>query len=322
MRIETVEVEKAANHLLVHNVVDRSGRKVLSKGTRLEPRHLAVLREAGLERVDVAVLEPDDVHEDEAAVRLAEAFTSAHVEATRAVGGRVNLHATVRGVLYVDAERLQTFNELPGVTLATRPPYTVVWPEKGHSQIATLKIIPYAVPRRVLEEALRLAPGLLEVRPLPHRHVALLLVGDPATHEGLRRQFEPPTRQRVERAGSELVTVEAVVFEEKAIVEAVQRLLAAHDMLIIAGQTSIMDEHDLVPRALRAAGATFELHGAPVEPGNLLALAYAPGKPILCAPGCARSPSHNVVDMVLPRLLAGEHLGRREIAALGLGGLL
>ncbi len=322
MRIETVEIEEAVGHLLVHNIVNREGRKVLSKGTRLEPHHLDALRQVGLERVEVAVLEPEDVHEDEAAERLAEALKPTYARATRGVGGRVNLHTTVRGVLYVDAERLQAFNELPGVTLATRPPHTVVWPEKGQSQFATLKIIPYAVPRSVLEEALSLAPGLLEVRPLPARRVALLLVGDTAAHERLRQQFEPPTRQRVEGLGSELVAVEAVTLQESAIAEAVQRLLDAHDLLVIAGQTSIMDENDLIPRALRASGATFELHGAPVEPGNLLALAYAPGKPILCAPGCARSPSHNVVDMVLPRLLVGERLGRREIAALGLGGLL
>ncbi|HBY95303.1 MAG TPA: molybdopterin-binding protein, partial [Chloroflexi bacterium] len=100
------------------------------------------------------------------------------------------------------------------------------------------------------------------------------------------------------------------------------RLAEQVDLLIVAGQTSIMDEEDITPRALRAAGATLELHGAPVEPGNLLALAYFPRTPVMCAPGCARSPSHNVVDMVLPRLLTGERLGRAEIAELGLGGLL
>ncbi len=322
MRIQTVPIEQAEGHLLVHNAVDGEGRKVVAKGTRLGPSHVAVLRQVGLTAVDVAVLEPDDVHEDEAARLLAEAVATAHVEVTRSAGGRVNLHTTVRGVLHVDAGRLLAFNELPGITLATRPPHTVVGPERGESRVATLKIIPYAVPKRVLDEAIRLAPGLIEVRPLPARRVALLITGDPAAHARLRRQFEPPTRARVERVGSELATVEAVPFDEGAIAAAVQRLLASHDMLIVAGQTSVMDEHDVIPRALRAAGATFELHGAPVEPGNLLALAYAPGKPILCAPGCARSPAHNVVDMVLPRLLAGERLGRREIAALGLGGLL
>ncbi|MDQ7030754.1 MAG: molybdopterin-binding protein [Ardenticatenia bacterium] len=323
MRIQTVPLNEAEGHLLVHNIVNREGRKVVSKGTRLRSSHVAALRDVGVTVVDVAVLDPEDVHEDEAATRLAEAMATAHMATTRGVGGRVNLHTTVLGVLHVEAERLWALNQLPGITLATRPPYTVVRPEKGASQVATLKIIPYAVPERVLAEALALAPGLLDVRPLPARRVALLITGDPAAHGRLRQQFEPPMRARVERLGSQLLAVEAVPFAETAVAEAARRLLALNDMLIVVGQTSVMDEHDLIPRALRAAGATFALHGAPVEPGNLLALAYLPdGRPVLCAPGCARSPSHNVVDMVLPRLLTGERLGRREIAALGLGGLL
>jgi molybdenum cofactor cytidylyltransferase len=93
-------------------------------------------------------------------------------------------------------------------------------------------------------------------------------------------------------------------------------------MLIVAGQTSIMDEHDVVLAGLQDIGATVILHGAPVDPGNLLALAAMGEKPILCAPGCARSMATNVVDLILPRMLAGEALDREEMARLALGGLL
>jgi molybdopterin biosynthesis enzyme len=64
------------------------------------------------------------------------------------------------------------------------------------------------------------------------------------------------------------------------------------------------------------------LSGAPVEPGNLLALAYLPGVPVVCAPGCARGLRRNVMDLVLPRLLLGDRLDRAEIAAMALGGFL
>jgi molybdopterin biosynthesis enzyme len=83
-----------------------------------------------------------------------------------------------------------------------------------------------------------------------------------------------------------------------------------------------MDDEDTTLRALRQAGAEMTLSGAPVEPGNLLALAYFPDTPVLCAPGCARGLKRNVVDLVLPRLLLGDRLDRRAIAALGLGGFL
>lgn len=325
MQIRTRPIDGAAGHIVVHNIVDKSGKKAIKKGWTLTDEHIETLRELGISQIDVAVLDDGDVHEDAAAVRLAEALRTPTFETSRPVGGRVNFHTTERGVVYIDVERLNRLNVLPGITLGTVTPYSVVYPEKGESQIATLKIIPYAVPAETLEQAIELAaerPGIVELHPLPAQRVALLITAEPAAFDKVQKQFEGVTRGRVEQLGSTLETVELVEMDENAVAEATSRLLARHDMLIVAGQTSIMDEDDVTPRGLRRAGAEVALHGAPVEPGNLLALAYTPEKSIMCAPGCARSPSHNVIDMVLPRLLTGERLYRRDIAALGAGGLL
>lgn len=326
MHLEERAISTAAGTILVHNVADTSGKKALKKGTRLTDDHLEQLAGLGHERVMVAVLGPEDMHEDEAAATLAEALQTEALRVTRAVGGRVNLHAAVDGLLEIDAARLLALNSLPGITLATRPQHAILGPGQESTQVATLKIIPYAVRRSDVDYALALAaqhPPLLHLRPLPTgARAALLLIGEPAAHERLRADFEPPTRTRLARLGTSLDVVEAVAQAPEAIGPAAARLAAGAGLLVVAGQTSIMDEDDVTPRALREAGAEVTLHGAPVEPGNLLALAYFPQTAVLCAPGCARSLSHNVVDMVLPRLLLGDRLGRAEIAALGLGGLL
>jgi molybdenum cofactor cytidylyltransferase len=276
--------------------------------------------------VDVVILEPDDVHEDKAALTLATALQSEELFLSPLAGGRVNLRARMDGLLEVDAERLLELNMLPGITLATRRHHTVLGPRQETDQVGSLKIIPYAVRRRDLDRAVVLAsarPGIVEVRPFQQgRRAALLLVGEPAVHERLRDSFLPPTRIRLERLGANLVAVEAVTDEGAAITQVAARLARTSDLLIIAGQTSIMDENDTTLRALCQAGAEMALSGAPVEPGNLLALAYFPDTPVLCAPGCARGLKHNVVDLVLPRLLLGDRLERRDIAALGLGGFL
>jgi len=326
MRLEERAAAETVGTILVHNIADAEGRRVLKKGTRLAEEHLARLAELGRSTVVVAVLDADDVREDEAAVALAEALRTDHLRLTRVTGGRVNLVAEADGLLQVDAARLLELNLVPGITLATVPPFTVVGPSQRTVQVATLKIIPYAVPRRDLERALALArprPGVLEVRPLTgRRRAAMLLTGEPSAHEKVRAEFVPPTRTRLERLGAELVAVEAVPQEVPSIRGAAARLAAEVDLLVIAGQTSIMDEDDITLRALREAGAEVVAHGAPVEPGNLLALAYFTHTPVLCAPGCARGLGYNVVDMVLPRLLLGDRLERRDLAALGLGGLL
>jgi hypothetical protein len=326
VRFEERAVSETAGTLLAHNVADADGRRVLKKGTRLGEEHISRLAELGHSRVTVAALEADDVHENEAALVLAETLQTEQMRLTRVTGGRVNLVAKVDGLLEVDAKRLLELNMLPGITLATVPPQTVVGPNQKTAQVATLKIIPYAVPARDLGRALELArprPGMVEVRPPPPgRRAAMLLTGEASAHDKIHADFVPPTRIRLERLGAELAAVEAVPQEPDAIREAAARLARESDLLVIAGQTSIMDEDDTTPRALREAGAEVVVHGAPVEPGNLLALAYFPNTPVLCAPGCARGLSHNVVDILLPRLLLGDRLDRADIAALGLGGLL
>ena len=154
------------------------------------------------------------------------------------------------------------------------------------------------------------------------RRAALLLTGEPNAFDRVRADFLPATQARLERLGAELVRVETVAQDHAAIQEAAARLAGEVDLLIIAGQTSIMDEADITLRALRSAGAEVVAYGAPVEPGNLLSLAYFPATPVLCAPGCARGLNYNVVDILLPRLLLGDRLTQRDVAALGLGGLL
>jgi molybdenum cofactor cytidylyltransferase len=326
MRLEERPIADAAGTILMRNLADASGNRILKKGTFLGEEQLDELAGMGLSVLHVAVLEESDVHEDEAALALAEAMQTRDLYLSRPVGGRVNLRANVDGLLEVDAERLIELNLLPGITLGTRRQHTVVGPRQATDNVGTLKIVPFAIHRRDLDQALALTrarPGVVEVRSFqPGRLAALLLVGDPAVHDKLRDAFEPPTRTRLERLGAELAFVEGVPEEEAAISRAADRLAGMVDLLIIAGQTSIMDEEDITLRALRRAGAVATLSGAPVEPGNLLALAYLPGTPVMCAPGCAKGLRRNVVDLVLPRLLLGDRLERHDIAALALGGFL
>jgi molybdenum cofactor cytidylyltransferase len=326
MRFEELAVSDAEGTILLRNVADASGKRVLKKGIVLAQEQIARLAEMGSATVKVAILEEDDVHEDEAARTLSEAMKTGELDLALSAGGRVNLRAVTDGLLVVDADRLLELNSLPGIALATRRQHAVVGPNQDTDNVATLKIVPYAIPRRALDRALALVsvrPGVIEVRAFqPGRRAALLLVGEPAVHEKLRESFELPTRTRLEGLRAELAVVEGVEQEEEAIARAAVRLAEDVDLIIIAGQTSVMNEEDSTLRALRRAGAETTLSGAPVEPGNLLALAHLPGTPVLCAPGCARGLRRNVMDLVLPRLLLGDRLGRREIAALGLGGFL
>jgi molybdenum cofactor cytidylyltransferase len=154
----------------------------------------------------------------------------------------------------------------------------------------------------------------------------MVLSGSASIHERLVSDFTP-LRDRIETLGSFVTRTDFVALDEEpdeaALAEILKGQVAAGiRMILLAGETAIMDEHDIVPRAVERAGGKIESVGAPVDPGNLLMLAYLGDVPVMGAPGCARSRKVNIVDWILPRLLAGDRLTRRDIIALGHGGLL
>lgn len=326
MYLATMLADDAQGHILRHNLAAPDGRKALPKGRRISAADVAHLHDLGIEQVRVAVLEPGDIHEDEAARRLAVAISGPGLRATTPTASRVNLLADVHGIARIDVATLNEINLLDGLTVATVPNHTLMLPRR---RIATVKIIPFAVPETVIIEAEALAASkhVVAVDPLRPHDVGVVLVGSAAAQRRIEAGVLPAIMARVSGLGSAVCATAYVENDEALVATAIQSQLdAGMECVIIAGETSIMDVDDVTPLAIRAIGGHVEQYGAPVEPGNLLLLAYidtARGRvPLLGAPGCVRSRDVNIVDLVLPRLLTGEHLTRRDIVLLGHGGLL
>jgi molybdenum cofactor cytidylyltransferase len=326
MKFGPVPLEAAAGRILGHNVAGADGRRLLRKGKALTETDVEALRTLGRKSVYVAELEPGDVDENRAAERIAAAALGAGLRPTGASTGRVNAIATVLGVFRVDVARLSTVNAAEGITVASLGAHSAV---RTGQTVATFKVIPYAVAEAevVRGEAIAREGGpLLRVDALSRRRVGLVLSGSPSVRAQLEESFSPLI-ERVEALGSSVVDRQYVTLEdergEEALAETLRREReAGMELILLAGETAIMDRHDITPRAVERAGGTVVSVGAPVDPGNLLMLAYLDGVPVLGAPGCARSRKTNVVDWVLPRLLAGDRLTREDIVALGAGGLL
>ena len=324
MKFRRVPLAQASGHILGHNV-SSAARRLLKKGRRLGELELAELRSAGLDSVYVAELDAGDVGEDAAAQRIGSALAErAGLRLELATGGRVSFCAPARGVLSIQSERLLELNLIAGVTLATPPNHALL---AAGQAAGTLKIIPFALAGAALAAALALVErGVLEFRALQPRRVGILVSGAEGRRERLLDTYRPPLEQRLAELGSSDVCVEYVPFisePERELGAAIERHgNAAADLLIVVGETATMDANDLIPQAIRRAGGQVSVVGAPVFPGNLLLLGYRSQMAILGAPGCARSRAQNVIDLLLPRLLTGERPGPREIAELGLGGLL
>ncbi len=329
MKFGPIPLGQAEGKILAHNIAHRSRPGTLRKGKTIDSTDVSALASEGYSSVYAVELEEDDVDEDTAARRAAEAA---------AVGccglllqgpsdGRVNLVASVGGVLRVDAARLEQVNRCEGVTFATLRSYRLVRPGQV---VATIKIIPFALPANVLLQAERAAQGdtpLLRVSELKSKHVGLLLNGLPAATGHVLRSFEAPLKKRIEGWGSQIAQVDYVALtgdhDEAALSQALCRQIERGcELVVLAGETSTMDRNDVAPKAVLRAGGQVLCVGAPVEPGNLLMLARVNGVPVVGLPGCARSPKENVVDWVLPALLAGDQLDAADIARMGYGGLV
>jgi len=326
MKFGPIPLEQAEGKILGHNVAGPDGRRLLRKGKPLKQEDLAALRAIGRASVYVAEFEAGDVDEDIAARRVAQAAMGSGLRLSGTASGRANLLATALGVLRVDAGRLARLNACQDVTFATLTSHSAVRPRQI---VATVKVIPYAVSDAVVRAAEAIASEdspLVRIDALEPRPVSLVFSGSLSIRDKLAADFAP-LRHRVEALGSHISSTDYIPLEdesgEAALADALSRQRAAGARLIlVAGETAIMDRRDIVPRAVERAGGWVECLGAPVDPGNLLMLAYLGDVPILGAPGCARSRKVNIVDWVLPRLLAGDRLARAEILALGHGGLL
>src|SRR6266545_2276115 len=286
MKFGAVPVDEAEGCVAVHSI--RQSGLVLKKGTLIGKAEIAALKAAGIAEIVVARIEPGDVSEDAAAAEIAATVAGEGVHVERAFTGRANLFAETAGVLVVDKDAIDRLNQVDeSITFATLPAYK---PVVAGEMIATVKIIPFAVARTARDAALaavRAAAPLVRVAPYRVRKIGIV---------------------------STLL---------RALARAIEEVLdAGAELVIVFGASAIADRRDVIPAAVEAIGGRIEHFGMPVDPGNLLLVAAARGRPVVGAPGCARSPKENGFDWVLMRLLAGLEVPRAAITGMGVGGLL
>ena len=314
-------LDEARGAVLAHTV--RLAGRVLKKGTVLDEAALAALRDAGRRDVIAVRMEAGDVPEDEAADRVADALMAPLVARSRAATGRVNLFAESAGLFTVDAAVIDRINAVDeSVTVATLPTNTVV---STKEMLATIKIIPFAAPGRVLQvvEAMARGRGAVAVHPFRPLSVGLVLTELPGIKESVMEGAVEATEARISALLGTMLPVERVRHEEGPVADALTRLRkAGAGLLLVAGASAVVDRRDIGPAAIVRAGGVIEHFGMPVDPGNLICLGRIGDVPALVLPGCARSPKLNGFDWVLQRIFAGIRVTPRMIMGMGVGGLL
>ena len=317
-----VPLGEARGGIIAHNL--KTADRVIRKGALLDAAAYDLLLAAGYDQVTVLKLEPGDVPEGEAALRLGQLLLGPWLRRSNDVHGRVNLFAETAGLLRLDGTKIERLNLIDeSITLATLPDRSVVAKD---DMIATLKIIPFAVSADALDKAINLIrDGMpaFTVKPFLSLKVGLVLTQLPHIKDVTISHTIEATKARIETHGGILLPSITTLHETPTLVGAITELVGdGAEVILISGASAVTDRQDVAPAAIVEAGGEIIHFGMPVDPGNLICFGKIGGRHAIVLPGCARSPKQNGFDWVLDMIFAGEDIGPGEVARLGVGGLL
>jgi molybdopterin biosynthesis enzyme len=322
--LKVIPVEEAIGLPLAHDITEIVPGKhkgpAFRRGHIIRAEDVSKLLDVGKAHIYVMDLEKDELHEEDAARRLAKSAAGENLTLTDPSEGRVNLVAQISGLLKVDADLLCRFNSLGDLMMATLPSNRYV--RKG-DVVAGTRTIPVLVKEELIQRAEALCKDhpIVTILPTPARKIHLIVTGSEVYTGRIKDGFEPIVRKKVGEMGSDLADKKLVTDDPDQIANLIREAhKAGAELILVSGGMSV-DPDDKTPEGIRRSGAKIESHGFPVLPGSMFLMAYLNNTPILGLSGCVLHDPFSAFDILLPRLLAGEKITRAEIMAMGHGGL-
>lgn len=319
--MKTVAVEKAVGTALAHDLTQiipggfKGSR--FQKGHVVQPEDIPVLLSMGKKHLFVLELGADDVHEDDAARRIALSAAGENVTLMPKGEGKVQLHAACTGILKIDVEKLEALIDDDEVMFATIHQNIVV--QEG-AQLAGTRVIPLFVREEVVRRAEQIGP-LVSVKPLYAHKIGLVTTGSEIYHHVIEDKFGDILRQKFSLLGSTVIDQTFADDDEQMIAAQIKAHAQKGAQLIAVTGGMSVDPDDRTPAGIRRAGVQIESYGAPILPGAMFLLGYLGDIPVVGLPGCVMYHKVSVFDLIVPRLLAGERIARGDIKKLGHGGL-
>lgn len=322
-KIKTVPVQEAVGKILLHDITEIV--PDLFKGPSFKKGHIITqadvekLLNLGKEHIYVTGLN-NEIHENDAAIRIAKAALGNHIFLTPPKEGKVGFIADLQGLLKINVQGLAELNAVEDVIFATL--HTNQQVEKG-KELAGTRVIPLSIDERYLIQAEAVCKQyfpIIDIKPFVKLDVGLVVTGSEVYNGRIRDGFGPVVQNKFEALGSRIMGKKIVSDDLDMTVDAIKGFLAdGAGMIAVTGGMSV-DPDDLTPAAIRAAGGTIVSYGAPVLPGAMFMLAYINEVPVVGLPGCVMYHRASIFDLVVPRILAGERLEKSDIVQMGHGG--
>lgn len=322
--MKLIKTEEAVGHILCHDMTQII--PGVSKGPRFRKGHVVqkddipVLLSMGKEHLYVWEKKEGMLHEDEAAQILYDLCKNPNMIPSEPKEGKIDLFASVDGLLKIDEDRLVEVNLLGEMMIATLSNHI---PVKKGEKVAGTRVIPLVIEEEKMEAAKKAAgkEPLMQILPYHHKKVGIISTGSEVAKGLIEDAFSPVLIKKLAPYGAEVPEIVYPGDDQEAIKEAIFTFMdEGCDMVLCTGGMSV-DPDDRTPGAIKSTGADIVTYGAPVLPGAMFLLSYLDGKPVCGLPGCVMYAKSTIFDLLLPRLMADDKISRGEIAGLGVGGL-
>lgn len=323
--MKLIKTEDAVGQVLCHDMTQIiPGKKkdaAFRKGHIVIEEDIPVLLSMGKDNLYVWEKKEGILHENEAAQVLYKICKNDYMEGSEVKEGKIEISACVDGVFKVDTERLNKVNSLGEMMIATRHGN---FPVKKGDKLAGTRIIPLVIEEEKMREAEKAAgeEPLLKLLPFKKKKAFIITTGNEVFYGRIKDAFGPVIRKKLSEYHVEVLGQKIINDNSELITNAINESIAyGADMIICTGGMSV-DPDDTTPTAIKNTGAKLISYGAPVLPGAMFLLAYAPGNiPIMGLPGCVMYNKRTIFDLILPRIIADDKVTERDLAVLGEGGL-
>ena len=323
--MKCVPVEQAINMVLCHDITEIIPEKrkgpAFKKGHVISVEDIPKLLRLGKENIYIWEINEDTCHENEAAKRISSAITGSGIELTEPSEGKVELKATVRGLLKINLDPFIDINSIEEMVLASIHSNQVV--EVGQT-LAGCRVVPLVISKDKIVEVEKIASEhypIVQVLPIHKKKIGIVTTGSEVFKGRIIDKFGPVVKAKIENLGSEVIRQIISDDDVDMIAEAIHTLIDEGAEVIVTTGGMSVDPDDVTPSGIRKAGGTVITYGAPVLPGAMFMLADIKGIPVMGLPGCVMYAKSTIFDLVLPRILAGEKVTKRDIVTYGHGGL-
>ncbi|MFA9422870.1 MAG: molybdopterin-binding protein [Sedimentibacter sp.] len=323
--MKVVRTEDAVGMVLGHDITEIIPGEfkgvAFKKGHVIKETDIERFLRIGKEHIYIFELNENELHEDEAALALGNLICGKGVHFTNPPReGKVTIHPDYKGLLKINRDILDEVNDLGDICLATIHGNRTIC---ENELIGGCRVIPLKIDKSKVEEVEKIINEkgkIFEVKPFNHLKAAIIVTGSEVSKGRIEDKFGPVVEKKLLAFGTEIFYKTIVPDDTDTIKEAIFKCKEmGAELIVVTGGMSV-DPDDKTPGAIKATGAEIISYGSPVLPGAMLLFGYLDGIPVFGLPGCVMFSSTTAFDLLLPRVIAGETIVRRDITRMGYGG--